>query len=67
MIHVIKRITIGIPSTIPIIVLLYLTIVSDPLMKIPIKSFATLLVTTFIIISTIVVAGIGLYYMVSKR
>jgi len=63
----VKRMSIGIPSAIPMIILLYLTATSDPLMKIPIKSFTMILVVTLIIVSTIVMAGIGLYYMAYKR
>jgi len=67
MINVIKRMSIGISSAIPMIVLLYLTVISDPLMKMSIKSFLLILAVTGIIILTIIMAGIGFYYMIFKR
>lgn len=58
---------IGIPFIIPMAIMIYLTLISDPIMKIPLKSFISMIGATFIIAVVLFMSLFGLYYMFLKR
>ena len=64
---IIKRILVGVPLVTPILIVFYLMIMSNSLMKIPLDSFFLFSSVLTIIVSTLIMALIGFYYLMFKE
>ncbi len=64
--NIIKKI-ISIPLIIPMGITLYLLVTSDPIMKVQLKSFLSIILVLSMIVIAEIMAGIGLYYIAFKR